>query len=242
MLTLLVNLPDGTALTAMHTNGMMFVSARGSRESLTEVAEQLAWLGSALRSSRFPNGIALCRPSIRRESQKHQERIIPGSSGDDTAECVFAIDFELIVPPRDYALSPGYCWHKMLRNPVLVEGFPVLRRSRAGTGLEVSLSLAARLVGADPEIETFDHRPILKGFSTMLLAVLEYDDFVLWHYVFRADGGWIAYTDHELEPIEGISLQSLTSKRHIVGWCHQVRYSPGMSFALGIFEHDHRTR
>lgn len=52
------NLPDGTQLIVCSGEPLFKLEVVGTAESIAEIGEQLAWLGSALRSSPYPTGIA----------------------------------------------------------------------------------------------------------------------------------------------------------------------------------------
>jgi hypothetical protein len=70
------------------------------------------------------------------------------------------------------------CWHNLLRNPVLVKGYPILRRSEPNTGLEIPLNIMAALARA-LRATTFNKRLFVKGFCTMLIPNKQIGDLLI---------------------------------------------------------------
>src|SRR5204863_6528443 len=78
------------------------------------------------------------------------------------------IDFH--IDPKENSLEPsnGQCWHNLFRNPLVVKGYPILRRSQPLTGLETSLKIIIALTQAR-FVTTFGGKIFIKGFPTMLI-------------------------------------------------------------------------
>ncbi|KAM7224236.1 hypothetical protein V8F06_000017 [Rhypophila decipiens] len=115
----------------------------------------------------------------------------------------------------------------MFRNPVVVTGFPILRRQRVDTGLEIPLHMAACLTDAS-RLHDFHGKFFLKGFSAMLVATEVIGDLVLWHLYYDAAGERISYIDVDKDLCTGdIGVNLLRSCRHVVGWCSDALYMFG---------------
>ena len=160
------DLPDNTKLTAWIHKSKFMVEAFGTGDSVAEIGEQLAWLGAALRSSPYELGVAYCTPFV---SDIHVSNAPHPVSGIRLGPIFFA---RSISPCRKgkNTLEPsnGQCWHNMFRNPVVVKGYPIPRRSEPNTGLEIPLNMMAGLARTQ-RVNTFNGKLFIKGFSTMLV-------------------------------------------------------------------------
>ena len=108
------------------------ILASGKTESLVELAQLLAW-SSAF--SRLPNYRALT--SSRGHFQR-RGRPIRMDSG-------WKMEFDLTLGQlRHTDASDGTCWRPMFANSVVVEGFPVPKRT-GETGLEISFEAMVTL-------------------------------------------------------------------------------------------------
>lgn len=210
----------------MH-EGKVKVDMKGVAYTIAEIAEQLAWLGSALRSSPYENGVAVCVPQI---------DIDYATSSEDTC-CKTEIHCTLkfhIEPQAEGPLDQKcVCWHKLFRNPVIVRGFPVPRQVCRTLGLDIPLNIMARLAQAR-RVTKFDNKLYAKGFSTMLLATKYNKDegLLFWHLFYNEDGSHISYLDVRVKATEKIvadriSFQELENSRHILGWCSTVQSRAG---------------
>jgi hypothetical protein len=219
------NLCDGTELTAWRSSSAVFVEISGTRGSITEVSEQLAWLGAALRSSPF-DGIAYCRPRVAggppttADPQKLKQ-----TSGKDvitTISIVFSLDQdELDIDEQ------GMCWRNLFRSPVIVRGFPISRTNTHYEGLELPLDMMAGLIGAI-RAHLFDNVVFIKGFSSMLVPSVQVDNLLLWHVFVDLEGNRISYLENNLPPVEGVGLANIQAFRHIVDWCSSAKSCAGM--------------
>jgi len=143
-------------------------------------------------------------------------------------QCIhhFEIGFDT-GPDHEIDDPTGRCWQGMFRNPVVVRGFPVLRRPQTNTGLEMPLDMAAALIGAK-RLHSFSSQLCLKGFSAILTAIQAVEGIVLWHLVYNPRGERVSYLDiSELAP-EPLSVNLLRSSRHVIGWCSEALYLAGM--------------
>lgn len=189
------------------------ISVTAGTYFISELSEQIAWLASALRSSVQNEGVVACRPYIKSLSVRNASHADPTIT--TTRSCSFSFDYELEV--QNYCNKGGSCWASLFRNPIL-------RRLEPGTGLEMSLGTMACLVQSD-QLVKYGERILLKGFNSLLVAVLAIRNVVLWHVlVGDMPGKRISYFDNRIDTLcleqRGMPLlRMLESSRHIVGWC-----------------------
>ncbi|KAK5224482.1 hypothetical protein LTR72_004263 [Exophiala xenobiotica] len=221
------NLRDDTKLQGSIDGPHFNVQVSGIRDSIAEVGEQLAWLGSALRSSTDDN-LALCRPCIENIAKSS-----PDGQTIETSPNVYTchIQFRTYQHGAHPTITNGRCWHDMFRNPTIVEGFPILERPENMPGLEIPLNIMAALIQTR-RIDTFNDTPYIKGFSSMLYPTKSVDNFLLWHHLFNKDGNRIPFTDERITGGCYISRFDLPTARHIVGWCSEVEYCAGSANAM----------
>ncbi|KAJ5538344.1 purine and uridine phosphorylase [Penicillium frequentans] len=222
--------PDKTQVGAWIDGTKFFAKVTGTNESIAEIGEQLAWLASALRSSLHDSKLSYCTPFIR--STTVESISIPTQQASLITKASCEIDFWLEAGEDDSPPSVGQCWHHLFRNPIVVKGFPIARRSRHGTGLEIPLNLLAALVHAE-NAEIFNGKIFIKGFSTVLLPT-EYmrdEDQITWHLLYNAKGERISYLDGIEGHAKNITLSALATSRHILGWCLDAKCYAGSSEA-----------
>ncbi|KAK5242971.1 hypothetical protein LTR20_007208 [Exophiala xenobiotica] len=220
-------LSDDTKLQSSIDGPHFKVQVSGIRDSIAEVGEQLAWLGSALRSSTDDN-VALCSPFIENIAKNG-----PDGPTIETSPNVHTchIQFRTYQHGAYPTIDNGRCWHDMFRNPTIVEGFPILWRPENMPGLEIPLNMMAALIQTR-RIDTFNDIPYIKGFSSMLYPTKSVDDFLLWHHLFNKDGNRIPFTDERITGACYVSRFDLPKARHIVGWCSEVEYCAGSANAM----------
>ena len=215
-----MTLQDSSILIYTQSYPFSLVTAKGQVDFVSEIAEQLAWLASTLRPSPVSSGVLACTPKI--------------SS--------FKIDEEMAKNREGISFTPGFCWANLLRNPLLVTGYPIRRRTTPGTGLEVSLSVMAGLVQTR-QLTGFGEKVILKGFCSLLVATAVLADAVTWHLFFNSSGERISYCDPRVEKVaykmpNDFFLREFESRRHIVGWWSDVREYTGKTNPCSIvWEH-----
>ncbi|KAL1623126.1 hypothetical protein SLS54_004612 [Diplodia seriata] len=215
-------LPDGTKLTGWMEGSKFFAQTCGTAPHLAEVGEQLAWISTALRSSVYSDGIALCTPFV------HAFRIDPIQANGVHSFCC-RIDFIMSKSLQAPNPANGQCWHNIFRNPILVEGFPILRRSCPDTGLEAPLEIMAALADTDYVTE-FNGKSFIKGFSTMLVPTMMASDILVWHLLYAKEGERISYWDVTL-PHLSIGKAELERTRHVIGWCSEAKLLAGTKSA-----------
>lgn len=220
-------LPDGTEFDIVITREKFIVTASGTADSLAELGQQFAWLGAALRSSPFGDGVAICTPCFSSTRSKTTTRHTVDPLAAMTFASVFCvIEFEMVQPDMSTEPPPGECWRNMFRNPVIVTGFPTLTKNEPGVGLEMPLNMIAALAGSE-RASLFNEKVFIKGFSTMLIATKLTQDLLIWHYYYNREGERISYLDHSIQATDTINLLQLETARHVVGWCSDCTYSAG---------------
>ena len=217
---------DGSDLSAWSSSSFVYVHVSGTRTGITDVGEQLAWLGAALRSSPY-KGIAYCTPHVTSDLCDDTEQEAPKSGSGQararTLRIMFKTEDGSLYDDKQFE---GKCWYNLFRNPILVRGFPVLKRPSPHRGLELSLDIIAALVGA-VRAHMFNDVVFVKGFSAMLVPSERSKDLLVWHVFFNAGGSRISYLDSKLPRLQGVNLLNLQTSRHIVGWCGSAKSYAG---------------
>lgn len=217
----------------LYEHGKFMVDASGIPYLVAEVGELLAWLAASLRSSPSDRGAVSCKPVVSFVLNSDIEAPdIPANEAEVTGLC--KIGFQLQTLDKSVAVdSSGSCWLDSFRNPVVVEGYPIPRRSRAGSGLEVSIDIMASLVKANYLVD-FCRRTFLKGFSTMLAVTEIVGSTVFWHLFYNGDKAYISYEDARIPRFQDsdtswtLDRATLATSRHILGWCEKVSCLSGM--------------
>ena len=158
----------------------------GTRSAVISIAQQLAWLGAALRTSPYDETIASCTPKIR-------DITIADSSSTQTVLC--KIDFSM---DRLDTTADALCWQALFYKKVLVQRFPVARRKQGISGLDTSLDVMAQLIQAQ-YITWFNDIPFIKGFSALAVPSVIEKGILIWHLIFNEDWSRISYTDRSAD-------------------------------------------
>lgn len=204
---------------------------------ITEVGEQLAWIGAALRTSSAKRGVSLCTPLISRiESESVGECVYgPRPRTGDRRKFAFSMSFHMKnVEKAHQVIENGRCWHNLLRSPVIVKGFPIPRRNQKCAGLEIPLGVMAELAQAR-RVTSFDGKIYVKGFSTVLVPTQKTGDLLSWHLRYNADGSHLSYLDDRIPAIQqdypqGCEIFDLKNFRHILGWASAVKCHVGRCY------------
>ncbi|KAK1809296.1 hypothetical protein LTR12_016351 [Friedmanniomyces endolithicus] len=197
---------------------------------IIEVVEVLAWLGAACRASPDAEHPMYCSPAVEEGDTAARFRITfnsrnigsgSGSSEGRPAEERAPRDgVPVLIPattlPESASLS--HCWMWLVRNPVVVEGYPVLRRPNGEKGLEIDLGLMTELANAH-RVVTFDDLLILNGLCSMLVAVAEDAGSVFWHYILGSVGRPVSLNDarEHCKQAALVNASALPRSRHFVG-------------------------
>ncbi|KAK0766456.1 hypothetical protein N5P37_000180 [Trichoderma harzianum] len=212
-----------TRLTAcVQSPSICCISVTGGLYFVSEIGEQIGWLASVLQSSSDHHGPVACTPSVNDLRVRVQDE---GSHGlTVVGSCNLSFDLETADISE---LSPGFCWGRLFCNPVLVRGYPILRRTQPNTGLEMSLVDMAAIIGSQQVVQ-WGERVIIKGFNMLMIATMAAADIIVWHLlVSEQPEERISYVDPRLDTLYGkatkdISLRILEERRHVIGWCSKV--------------------
>jgi hypothetical protein len=214
--------PDELSISAFYSQGTFIVTASGIPYSVAEVGEILAWLAASLQSSPTKQGAVSCW-AVASVVPRNRSRL---EEDEVTHLCKIGVRFQDL-NKRVSDDSSGGCWLDSFRNPVVVQGYPILRRSPGGGGLEVPIGIMMSLVNANYLVD-FCRRTYLKGFSTMLVVTDVIGSTVFWHLFYNKDGSYISYEDaripwiQENEAAQTLDHATLGTGRHILGWCKKV--------------------
>ncbi|KAH7146218.1 hypothetical protein EDB81DRAFT_947234 [Dactylonectria macrodidyma] len=200
------------------------ISATGGPYFVSEIAEQIGWLAATLRRSPSTSseGIVTCTPSVKDLQITAKQNATSGAVIIGSCQIVF--EFKQVTEKDDPVEHNGLCWARLFMHPILVTGYPILKRFENNTGVEMSLRCMACLVRSR-EVVQWDDRIIIKGFSSLLVATLATVGTIVWHLlVSGSPEERISYVDPELDNLdiqmpEGFSLRDLEGSRHFVGWC-----------------------
>ncbi|KAK6356063.1 hypothetical protein TWF718_000437 [Orbilia javanica] len=220
---------DNTKLRARTQGPKFVVETIGTRDSVAEIGEQLAWLGAALSSSPHEFGIVYSVASLRAGNS-----VNPEAGTEFWDDVVFNINYRVEEKGQAPSSANGQCWHGMFRNPVVVKGYPILQRARnrPNMGLEIPFNMMAGLIQTE-HINTFDEKLHLKGFNSMLVAMEKEDDKLMWHLLYNQDGNRISYLESRsaLVHVPYIHIPELSAVRHFVGWWSKAKYNAGSTNA-----------
>ncbi|KAH8697125.1 hypothetical protein BGW36DRAFT_296399 [Talaromyces proteolyticus] len=226
-------LSNGTSLTVSNgssqtqgSSSIVCVDACGTAACIAEIGEQLAWLASAIRSSPYTHDVAHSRPFVDTIQIGHV-------TYEETPRVTYICKIGVNLHPGKHGTETtnGECWHELFGTPVVVEGFPIPRRSGEGSpGLEIPLNIMAGLAQAR-RISSFDGKTLLKGFAAMLLPMKYIQGIVTWHLVHSKDGKRISYLETDnFQPVD-IQIPELEKSRHILGWCPEMKSYAGAADA-----------
>ncbi|KAK3117275.1 hypothetical protein LTR53_001535 [Teratosphaeriaceae sp. CCFEE 6253] len=199
---------DPTILELSCRDGRLYAELVGSLVAVIEAIEVLAWMGAACRASSDAESPMYISALLEwttssealityRMSQLSSPVAVHSKAADiqkqSTAES----------KPASLTSAPAQetnCWLRLVRNPVIVKGYPISRRYNGEKGLEMEIGLMTTLSKAS-WATVHGGTLMLKGFCSMLVAVARSDRSIRWHY--------IAVT---------VDLEALHGSRHFVGW------------------------
>ncbi|KAK4170730.1 hypothetical protein QBC36DRAFT_316440 [Triangularia setosa] len=221
----------GLSISGHFEGDKTIVEASGVPEFVVEIGEQLAWLGSAIRSapiSQTDGPVYLCVPYHDNTAQP-----APRFPQSQQVHCFIKYKFESDGGSLPGNLS-GRCWYNMFNGAVIAKGFPIRRRQRSdtGIGLEMPLNMMAALTRTS-YVNTFGSKTkvFIKGFSAMLIPTGKQDDILIWHLCQKRNPSErISYLDVSVDHID-VRVLELEGYRHVVGWCSEVKSHIGASTA-----------
>jgi hypothetical protein len=179
----------------------LIFEAEGTGEKIVEIAQQLSWLGAALRHS--PD-----------DGLKNSEAKISTVQG---WKPIFDITFSM----NPLNKNESSCWHSLFTSSVIAKGFPIAERGQE-VGLEIPLEMMAALTGVRHAVE-YQGGILLKGHSSAFLPVKRYKDSIQWHYIENDENVRLPYWEVEARcpgraMLEEVSIDSLKNTRAFVGW------------------------
>lgn len=206
----------------------MIAYVKGMEEDVTEIGEQLGWIGAALRSSGSESGLTHCYPSFTLQTQPISTSI--------HSDATYIVRFSYERISRNGNVDRGQCWLPLFGNRTIVKGFPILSRGRQHQnhqpGLEIPLNIMAGLAEAS-RITIIDDQLLIKGFSTLFIPTRREADIVVWHMIYNEDDSHISYFDIRASGIaeqsaKQVNFSCLGHTRHILGWCSVAKHLAGM--------------
>ncbi|KAJ3580539.1 hypothetical protein NPX13_g22 [Xylaria arbuscula] len=193
-------------------NQTLVVVASGLPEFVTEIGEQLAWLGAALHHldpiSDAPSTLAFnVVPEVQTEV----------NAENSTVYC--SIRYTVEQDEVSSSDSPGQCWRHLFNNPVIVGGFPIPSRPKEITGQEIPLDMLVGLTGAS-YLSPFKSKILIKGCNTMLVPVARSEDCLVWHLLQTKDpNDRISYLAADDIGLSDLKMSQIPDYRHFLGSC-----------------------
>ncbi|KAF2476948.1 uncharacterized protein BDR25DRAFT_348857 [Lindgomyces ingoldianus] len=214
-----------TTLSAHLNDSKLCLLVIGTLDSVAEIGGVVAWLGAALRSSPEERGVVYWSPFV-------SDLYIQAFKTDRTT-VTSNINLRIGVEEMDEDAAPpwrtnGRCWHDVFRNPVVVKGYPTRIKPRKDMGIEMPMEIMAGLVGSNL-ISSFAGNLFIKSYSMMLILTKQVGDVLIWHFLFNENGEHISYADPRVcaSNMQNISMSTLESTRHVLGWCSKVENLAG---------------
>lgn len=206
------------------TEGRLQISVKGTKYDIAELAEQLAWLGSALRVPEDQEQVWTCHAEL---SKVHLE----SESTED--EISFNMCFyQTLLPVNEQELSSNQCWRGLFRRLTIARGFPVSSRPKGLYGLDIPLGIVTQILGGW-QINLSNSQLLIKGFGNMLVPTKTYPNStyqistIAWHFLESQCGLHIPCAVDE--SVRQLRSEHLGTAQSIVGWCEKVRNVTGMS-------------
>ena len=178
------------------------ISVHGDERNTTEIAQQLAFLASALQHSP-DDALRVGRSSVVLTTLQK--------------ELFFHIPYSTSTPHE----NESSCWNALFSGAVIADGFPIPER-RHMVGLEMAISLMAVLIGAQRAVQ-YEGGIILKGYSSAFVPLKRDGDSIQWHYIHndedvRLTYGAVAARCPGRAMLNEVHMNSLTTTRAFVGW------------------------
>jgi hypothetical protein len=196
---------------------------------VSEFAEQIAWLAAVLRISPPQETPVVQSPHLSIVLVETSTSKEPTGSTISTM-----LTFDIQDNENSLASAQGTCWAQLFTNPILVSGYPILRKPIPATGLETSLGIMASLVQAQ-RVVCLENKIMMKGFNSLLIATAVDDTIITWHaFTSSKPDERISYFDPRTKELtsnkeNALLLRSLEDFRHLIGWYSQATELCGMS-------------
>jgi hypothetical protein len=191
---------------------------------VSDVAEQIAWLAATLRLSPQNDTLVGIRPRIESITTNAPSKANPRNKIRGLCRLAFVEE----TAAKTISNTNGSCWIRLFPGSILVCGYPTSPRTVQRTGLEISLEAMASLVQSTQVVQ-YEHRLMMKGFSSLLIATLIGSGVVLWHAIVNSKADErISYFDSRVDEVEinhesVPTLRGLANVRHIIGWCSDAK-------------------
>jgi hypothetical protein len=198
-------------------NSRLLVTAIGPAYSIAECGEALAWLGAVVFGS-VRQLLGFWAPSIAHFAK-------PPSLVQPEQTHRFHIGLRLAHPRDSASGTPGWpnSWRDLVKDRLVIYGFPVSRRPEGHPGLELSYDTLMYFSQTDTPTIT-DKLILIQGAKLSLQLVKHDEDVFLWH-PFHPLPETCPYCDnHHVEDNtvtrkEAINLLQLQAGRHILRNC-----------------------
>ena len=141
---------------------LLILEVNGTRKTTVEIAQQLAFLGSALQHSP-DDGLKNSKAEISYITREQKP--------------YFRLSFSLSALNE----KESSCWNSLFTSSVIANGFPIAERGQT-VGLEIALEMMAALTGVRRAVE-YEGGILLKGYSSAFLPLKRYGDSIQWHYI-----------------------------------------------------------
>jgi hypothetical protein len=198
------------------TQGTHLLVGKASSSLVADITQIFAWIGSALKTSRYGGRLAYAKAILKSPSKKKLQNLQKYVS----TPCV---ELELRFKHTSLHATETACWLPLFKGASIASGFPIPDRAEE-VGLEISLDLLSRLVDIRKVIE-FENGIVLKGFGEMFVPVKKTGDRVQWHAIVSKDSENRLTYDEGLSRcksralLDEVGFDDLKSTRAIVGWC-----------------------
>ncbi|KFY86148.1 hypothetical protein V500_07837 [Pseudogymnoascus sp. VKM F-4518 (FW-2643)] len=153
--------------------GRSVIRVFGSTETIIDIAQQVAWMAAALRTSDC-NRVQYSKVAI---------LDITGNNSE------FSITFAI----EPLLKEEESCWFPLFLNPVIAFGFPILERNNEEVGLELPIEMMVALGRIRHAID-FDGGLLLKGPSSAFVPTRRYEESIQWHFV-HCPGMKLSYSE-----------------------------------------------
>ena len=173
---------------------------------IVSAISQLAWMGTALRTSK-DGLVQYCEP-----------KLVRTSSTEEGEPVTFNVTFKTSSPSeRDQS-----CWLPLFSNPVIARGFRIPERENGEQGLEVPLEIMAALGGAR-HVTEFKGGLVLKGHSAMFVPIKCQQNSVQWHLICARGEDRIPYREASVQCpnralLKDLNHEKLSTTRTFLGW------------------------
>jgi hypothetical protein len=196
--------------------GLVLSVKEASNRVIAELAQILAWIGSALSSSQFGKELAYVKSSVAVTRQVHDSTAVHKEVSDD-------MDFDITFEHNRLHPTENACWLPLFAGSSIASGFPIPDRAEE-VGLEIPLELLAGIAGVYHATE-FEGGLVMKGFCHMFVPVQKSDDRVQWHAITSQNSETrLTYQDalsrcKSRALTQEVSFDDLRSTRAFLGWC-----------------------